>query len=216
MVKNIHSEHRERMRLRYQKTGFRGFSTHEILDMLLYRTNIRSDTNPTAHSLLDHYGTITHVLFARERLPVARVGLKTEEMLTMCAFQMVGAMVDTLRRTAPVTDAAAITFFTTMFSLPLLSANTMVIMSCTLDGNFDAWRVISYENPGDVEALAEWMRQNFAPTRIFRIALREGFLDTPASVEMLRNCCGQNMAFLKKVWILSDDKIQDAEIPVEK
>ena len=57
MEKNVHANHRERMRQRYLAQGPDGFATHELLEMLLYYSIPRSDTNDTAHRLLeDHRG----------------------------------------------------------------------------------------------------------------------------------------------------------------
>ena len=51
--KNIHSEHRKRMRDKLQKYGSDVFAPHELLEMLLYFSIPQKNTNPTAHALLD-------------------------------------------------------------------------------------------------------------------------------------------------------------------
>ena len=53
MEKNVHANHRERMRQRYLMQGPDGFATHELLEMLLYYSIPRSDTNDVAHRLLE-------------------------------------------------------------------------------------------------------------------------------------------------------------------
>lgn len=53
MDKNLHANHRDRMRQRYLQQGADGFSTHELLEMLLYYSIPRSDTNDVAHRLLE-------------------------------------------------------------------------------------------------------------------------------------------------------------------
>lgn len=52
--KNIHSEHRKRMRVKLQKYGGDVFEPHELLEMLLYFSIPQKNTNPTAHALIDH------------------------------------------------------------------------------------------------------------------------------------------------------------------
>ena len=53
--KNIHAGHRERMRERFLTTGFEGFEQHQILEMLLYYTCPRIDTNVLAHTLINRF-----------------------------------------------------------------------------------------------------------------------------------------------------------------
>lgn len=58
-----HSGHRQRL-----KTEFLArpdtFPDHKLLELLLFYANPRSDTNPQAHDLLDHCGSIAGVLDA--------------------------------------------------------------------------------------------------------------------------------------------------------
>lgn len=53
MEKNVHANHRERMRQKYLTQGPDGFATHELLEMLLYYAIPQGDTNDTAHRLLE-------------------------------------------------------------------------------------------------------------------------------------------------------------------
>ena len=47
-----HGGHRERMRKRFKESGnFKGFSEHEILEMLLFYIVPRKNTNDIAHEL---------------------------------------------------------------------------------------------------------------------------------------------------------------------
>lgn len=59
--KHMHEGHRQRMFERYNKTGFDGFSDHEILEMLLFYVFRQKDTNTLAHKILDKYGTLRNV-----------------------------------------------------------------------------------------------------------------------------------------------------------
>ncbi len=64
MSESIHHEHRKRMKARFQKQGLDGLSDHEALELLLYFSVPRMDTNPIAHRLLDTFGTLHGVLDA--------------------------------------------------------------------------------------------------------------------------------------------------------
>lgn len=81
----IHQGHRRRLLDRYQKTGLRGFSDVEILELLLAYAIPRRDTNPIAHRLLDRFSGLDHVLEAPEELltQVEGVTARAAMLLTM-------------------------------------------------------------------------------------------------------------------------------------
>ena len=62
--KSPHEGHRARMRKRLWETAPASFAEHELLEMLLYHSIARGDTNETAHSLLETFGSIEGVLDA--------------------------------------------------------------------------------------------------------------------------------------------------------
>jgi len=64
MSENIHQNHRQRMRDRAVREGFSSFADHELLEVLLYQSIPRVDTNPIAHALLKEFGTIKGVMDA--------------------------------------------------------------------------------------------------------------------------------------------------------
>ena len=49
---NIHKNHRQRMRTKFNETGFKGWSDYEILEYMLYNVYRQGDTNPIAHEIL--------------------------------------------------------------------------------------------------------------------------------------------------------------------
>ena len=49
---NPHAGHRERLKRRFAEEGLEQFAPHEILELLLFFSNPRSDTNPIAHELI--------------------------------------------------------------------------------------------------------------------------------------------------------------------
>lgn len=63
---NVHSEHRQRMRKRFETTGLEGWSEHEILEVLLYNNFKRKNTNAIAHDLIDEFGSLENVLAASD------------------------------------------------------------------------------------------------------------------------------------------------------
>ncbi len=56
--------HRQRMRARFYKEGIDSFEPHEVLEMLLYFSMSRVDTNPLAHKLIERFGSFHGVLEA--------------------------------------------------------------------------------------------------------------------------------------------------------
>lgn len=62
--KNPHEGHRERMKQRYLSQGLDGFAEHEVLEMLLFYSVPRADTNELAHALLDRFSDLHGVLSA--------------------------------------------------------------------------------------------------------------------------------------------------------
>ena len=61
---SIHKGHRERMKRRFKDHGLSNFSPHEVLEMLLYYTHERRDTNPIAHKLINEFNDIQSVFKA--------------------------------------------------------------------------------------------------------------------------------------------------------
>lgn len=62
----LHAGHRERVWARYQQAGLDAFAEHEILELILMQAIPRVDVNPTAHRLIDRFGSLAGVLDAPE------------------------------------------------------------------------------------------------------------------------------------------------------
>lgn len=62
--KHNHYGHRERMRMRFQKSGLEDFQPHEILELLLFYALPRVNTNPIAHELIQEFHSLSGVLDA--------------------------------------------------------------------------------------------------------------------------------------------------------
>ena len=60
----MHEGHRERVREKVRQNGLNGFSSHEIIELLLFYASPRGDTNASAHRLMDRFGSLSAVLEA--------------------------------------------------------------------------------------------------------------------------------------------------------
>ena len=66
---NIHSGHRQRVRERFCETGLDSFADHNVLELVLFYSLPRKDTNGIAHRLLESFGSLSAVFEASvERL----------------------------------------------------------------------------------------------------------------------------------------------------
>ncbi len=61
---NVHKGHRQRMKSKFLLNGLDAFEVHEALEILLYYAVPRCDTNPIAHRLLEHFGSVSAVFDA--------------------------------------------------------------------------------------------------------------------------------------------------------
>lgn len=59
-----HNGHRLRMKRRFLEYGADGLDDHHLLELLLFYALPRVDTNPLAHALLEHFGSIDAVMDA--------------------------------------------------------------------------------------------------------------------------------------------------------
>lgn len=84
-MSKVHEGHRERMRSRFLQEGGDGLANHEMLEMLLYGTIPRGDTNEIAHQLLNEFGSLTNLIEAdpREISRVEGVGMKSAVFLSL-------------------------------------------------------------------------------------------------------------------------------------
>lgn len=64
MGNGVHVYHRERTFARFKKFGLKTFNDHQALEMLLFFSIPRKDTNSTAHYLINHFGSLNSVLEA--------------------------------------------------------------------------------------------------------------------------------------------------------
>lgn len=60
----LHGGHRQRLKNRFLEEGLEHFDEHQVLELLLFYCIPRQDTNPIAHALLEHFGSLTQVMEA--------------------------------------------------------------------------------------------------------------------------------------------------------
>ena len=61
---SIHDGHRQRLKARFREEGLDNFDEVNVLELLLFYCIPRKDTNPIAHALLEHFGSLAQVLEA--------------------------------------------------------------------------------------------------------------------------------------------------------
>lgn len=60
----MHEGHRERLRERFANEGLQNFEPHNVLELLLFYSIPRQDTNEIAHRLIDQFGSLSEVFEA--------------------------------------------------------------------------------------------------------------------------------------------------------
>ena len=60
----MHDGHRQRLKDRFRSEGLDNFDELQVLELLLFYCIPRQDTNPIAHRLLEHFGSLAQVLEA--------------------------------------------------------------------------------------------------------------------------------------------------------
>lgn len=61
---SIHKGHRERLKQRFLEEGLDNFTDVQVLELLLFYAVPQRDTNPIAHELIRHFGSLSQVLDA--------------------------------------------------------------------------------------------------------------------------------------------------------
>ena len=82
---SIHDGHRQRLKNRFRQEGLDRFDEIQVLELLLFYAIPQRDTNPLAHRLLEHFGSLAQVLEApaEELEKVAGVGSNVSTLLTL-------------------------------------------------------------------------------------------------------------------------------------
>ena len=82
---NLHEGHRQRLKERFIKTGLADFEDHNILELLLFFSVPRSDTNELGHKLLKKFGSLANVFDAPidELCKVEGIGMHSATLIKM-------------------------------------------------------------------------------------------------------------------------------------
>ena len=85
MAQSIHSGHRDRLKKRFLQQGLDGFTDIQALELLLFYSVPRQDTNPIAHNLLNRFGSLSQVLEApaEELIKVEGIGEHSAALLRL-------------------------------------------------------------------------------------------------------------------------------------
>lgn len=86
MSANLHEEHRKRVRKEFLEHGFNDdVAAHKLLEMLLFFSIPRRDTNEIAHLLLDEFGSISGVFEAEisDLLKVKGIGENSAALIKL-------------------------------------------------------------------------------------------------------------------------------------
>lgn len=82
---NLHEGHRERLRKRFLNDGLENFEDHNILELLLFYSIVRKDTNKEAHTLINEFGSLSNVFDAsyEELCQVSGIGERTATLIKL-------------------------------------------------------------------------------------------------------------------------------------
>jgi len=80
--KNLHEGHRLRLKNRFLEEGLDSFNPHNILELLLFYSIPRKDTNDIAHELIEKFGSLSGVLEANFE-DLIKVNYITENSATL-------------------------------------------------------------------------------------------------------------------------------------
>ena len=82
---SIHDGHRARLKKQFAENGLDSFNDHRILELLLFYSIPRQDTNTVAHELINHFGSLEGVFDATEDelMKVCGVGENTATLIRL-------------------------------------------------------------------------------------------------------------------------------------
>ncbi|NLD48434.1 MAG: DNA repair protein RadC [Clostridiaceae bacterium] len=81
----MHEGHRKRLKERFLREGLDNFEQHQILELVLFFSIPRKDTNEIAHNLLLKYGSLSGVFEAefKDLIDTPQIGENTAFLLTL-------------------------------------------------------------------------------------------------------------------------------------
>lgn len=81
----MHTGHRDRVKNRFLREGLDSFEQHQVLELLLFYSIPRRDTNKLAHTLIKKYGTLSAVFEAdpMDLMTVPGIGKNSAVLLSL-------------------------------------------------------------------------------------------------------------------------------------
>jgi DNA repair protein RadC len=103
---SIHDGHRQRLMERFNKEGLDHFDPVQVLELLLFYSIPRRDTNEIAHALINRFGSVSRVMDAslEELMQVPGVGRNTAVFLHLAKQAGRYYQVDSTRKGTVVKD----------------------------------------------------------------------------------------------------------------
>ena len=92
MTQSVHAGHRDRLKQRFLEQGLDGFTDVQALELLLFYGIPRQDTNPIAHRLLDHFGSLSQVLEASPEELTRVGGIKEHSAVLLNLINQMGRL----------------------------------------------------------------------------------------------------------------------------
>lgn len=128
----IHDGHRERVLAKFAKNGFAGLEEHEKLEIILFFSIPRTDTNAVAHELLGKYRSIANVMDAPEE---ELIKFKNVTGRTAYLFKMIkeASAVYELEKSGDKSYMTSTDEFGTYFQLYLANAEDEKLVMMCLD-----------------------------------------------------------------------------------
>lgn len=82
-VSGLHTGHRERVFMRFEREGLTNFQPHEVLELLLFYSIPLRNVNPLAHRLMERFGSLEAVLNAppEQLMEIPGLGKSSAEWL---------------------------------------------------------------------------------------------------------------------------------------
>ena len=90
MAESLHGGHRDRMKKRFLHQGLDGFTDIQALELLLFYSIPRQDTNTIAHRLLQHFGSLSQVLEAPAEELMQVGGIKEHSAVLLNLINQMG------------------------------------------------------------------------------------------------------------------------------
>ena len=126
-----HKNHRQRLKTKVKNHGLECLAYHEVLELLLTYTIPRKDTNPTAHNLMEYFGSFSNVIDANyyDLLKVDGVGPESALFFNVLSSFMEMYNISKLEAKTSILDSISkcVSFFRDFYSI---KNNEFMVMVC--------------------------------------------------------------------------------------